>query len=135
MLLGVVLGVLGAAWVGWRQRQYPDTLRHRIRHHQLMWVIAIAAMPVHLYDVVGHVFITLSLWILPDWRRRVLAFACMFIGDKAYGLAWRVSQLGEGFQEWGAFVQTQCTSIMALVLLVLFVYWYWRDYGEKVRAV
>lgn len=134
MLMGVVLGVLGAAWVGWRQRQYPDTLRHRIRHYQLMWVIAIAAMPIHLYDVVGHVFLTISLWILPDWRRRVLAFACMFIGDKAYGLAWRVSQLGEGFQDWFTIVQTQCTSLMSLVLLVLFVYWYGRDYREKRRA-
>ncbi len=135
MVLGVALGVLGAAWVGWRQRQYADTLRHRIRHHQLMWVIAIAAMPIHIYDVVGHVFLTISLWILPDWRRRVVAFACMYIGGKAYPLADRVEGLGEGFRAWAYFVQTQCTSVMSLVLLLLFGYWYWRDYRVKQRTV
>ena len=96
-----------------------------------MWVIAIAAMPIHIYDVVGHVFLTISLWILPDWRRRVLAFGCMYIGDKAYPLAGRVEGLGEGFQAWGHVVRTQCTSVMSLVLLLLFFYWYWRDYAVK----
>ena len=127
-ILGILLGIAGAGWIAWRQRQFADTLRNRLRHQQLIWIVTMAAMPIHIYDLIGQVFVVITLWALPDWRRRVIVVVTMYLADKAYVIADRVERIGGPVSEWHDIVKIQGTSIAALVLLGLFFYWYWRDY-------
>jgi hypothetical protein len=131
MVLGVLAGVLGACWVGWRQQKLADTLKNRLRHHQLMWILAASTMPIHIYDGVGHIFVTITLWVLPGWHRRAIAFFFMYIGGKSYAITNRLEGLGGSFAELGPLVQAQWTSMAALALLLCFFYWYWRDFMRK----
>jgi hypothetical protein len=85
-------------------------------------------MPVHFYDLIGQVYITLTLWVFPDWRRRVLAFGIMFAGDKSYSVAMKLERFGGPLEGFADFLWVQGGSTMALLLLLLFGYWYWRDY-------
>lgn len=129
MLLGVVLGLVGAAWVARLQKRAGDTLQIRLRHQQLVWIVAMAAMPVHIYDLTGQFFIVISLWALPGWSRRVIAFACMFLGDKAYQIAYHLPKVGTP-PAITDLVKVHGTSLTAAVLLVLFLWWYWQDIGS-----
>lgn len=132
-LAGVALGVAATAWIAWRQRRGPTSLIQKIRHQQLVWIVAMSMLPVHFYDLTGQVFVVLTLWVLPDWRRRALVFLVMFVGDKSYSIASKLERLGESFEGISKLLWAQGGSAMALVLMFLFFYWYWRD-QELLRA-
>ncbi len=130
MLLGIGLGIAGAAWVARARTRMEDTLPNRLRHQQLVWILAMAAMPIHIYDLTGQYFVIITLWAIPGWTRRAVVFFAMLLGDKANQIAYHLPKLGAPpvLQE---LVKVHGTSIMATVLLALFLWWYWRDFGLR----
>ncbi|MBL7644924.1 MAG: DUF2029 domain-containing protein [Candidatus Hydrogenedentes bacterium] len=130
MLLGIALGGAGTAWVARANAKLNDTLSNRLRHQQLVWIIAMAAMPVHIYDLTGQYFIVITLWAMPGWTRRATVFACMLVGDKSYQIAPRLSKIGlpPELSDWA---RVHGASVMATMLLIAFILWYWRDFGPR----
>ncbi len=135
MILGVVVGILATCWIGWRARQTSDDLSRTLRHQQLVWVMAMTLMPIHIYDLVGQVFVTMTLWVIPRWERRVLAFALIFLGDQSGRIASIVVRLGEGMEPLGNLIHVQGISMAGFLLLGLFFYWYWSDFLRSKNSI
>lgn len=135
MLLAIALGIAGVYWIARRQRSMENTLINRLRHQQLVWIIAMAAMPIHIYDLIGQVFVVMTLWALPGWPRRALVIVCMFFGDRVYHLAPKL-RAHDILVPYLDLLRSQGPSVMAALLLGCFLWWYWRDYaGGQLRAV
>lgn len=131
MIGGIVAGILAVAWVGWRKGKIPDTVLSRIRHGQMVWVIAFATMPIHVYDLVGQAYVALTLWALPGWRRRAVALLCMLTADRMYGFS-RLAEIPGGFiSSLSPYIYLYGTSTASGVLLILFLWWYWKDYSQE----
>ena len=130
MILGLALGIVGALWIARRQQVMEDTLLNRVRHQQLVWIVAMAAMPIHIYDLAGQVFIITTLWAIPGWSRRALVIVCMYLGNKAFTVAYYLGAAGAP-PYIATLVQAQWMSAASLVLLVSFCYWYVRDFRSE----
>lgn len=130
MILGVAIGIAGALWIARRQQVMDNTLLNRVRHQQLVWIAAMAAMPIHIYDLAGQVFIVMTLWAIPGWSRRALVFFCMCLGTKAFTVAYYLGAAGAP-PYIVTLVQAQWMSAASLVLLVSFCYWYVRDFRSE----
>jgi len=133
MILGVVIGIVGALWIARRQQNMEDTLSNRVRHQQLIWIVAMAAMPIHIYDLAGQAFILTTLWAIPGWSRRAIVIVCMLLGTKAFTVAFYIGAAGAP-PAFVALVQAQWMSVASLVLLSSFCYWYVRDFKDQKPA-
>lgn len=127
---GVLLGLAGVAWIGTRARRMPDTIRNYLRHGQLVWVVAFAAMPIHIYDLSGQLFVVLTLWVWTDWRVRVAAFALILLSDRVPLLARIAGALAGAETNLESLVLQVGTPICAGMLLLLLLWNYRREVAK-----
>lgn len=126
-IAGVALGLAGVAWLGARARRLPDTIHNDLRHGQLVWVAAFAAMPIHIYDLTGQLFVTLTLWIWGDWRIRAAAFGTMVLADRMPVLARIAGKVGGPDLNLEALLLQVGTPLCSAALLVVLCWAYRRE--------
>lgn len=121
---GALAGCAAAVWLGLQMRRRPDTPNNFLLHAQLVWVVAFAAMPIHIYDLVGQLFVTATLWIAGNWRVRVLGVGLMIAADRVPAVA-RITGMIGPIAPLEPVILHIGTPICAALLVILFV-WHYR---------
>ena len=124
-IAGVLAGGAAAVWLGLQMRQRAGAPRNFLLHAQCIWVVAFAAMPVHIYDLAGQIFVTATLWIAADWRVRVLGVGLMVVADRVPAIA-RLTGMIDPIAPLEPVLLHAGTPICAALLVILFV-WHYRN--------